>query len=369
MQKRTKTIGLGLASLIALLIMILTAHQFVRSFISDAPIETEPLYTIPVNIRFTLERECCFPPIVYYFTKPDITNKTYPILILCEGSSSKGELGSVFYMHDYFSERIKLLNVGFITIEKWGIDGNQIDDEAFWNHYSRSQRLEDHLKVIRYLEDNPPECWNGKLIFVGVSEGGPLVTQLSTIYPNTLATINWAGAGDWPWADEIWQFFEHWKRNSLWMKLYDAIPRWIPFSSDVPKTRSEFNALVDQIIHNPTPNQWMGGMTYFYHADAFQHPPVEYRKIKSPFLVVMGTEDSNLDSCDQFVQKADQFGVQITYFRVDGMDHYIRNRPDLIDQSFDWLKLQISSEESLECISLKQTIKPGEMLSFLLKEL
>jgi hypothetical protein len=50
----------------------------------------------------------------------------------------------------------------------------------------------------------------------------------------------------------------------------------------------------------------MGGMTYFYHADAFVKESVDYSKIRTPFLVVKGTEDSDIVSCDQFVEKAEK---------------------------------------------------------------
>ncbi|MBA2726896.1 MAG: hypothetical protein H0U49_01820, partial [Parachlamydiaceae bacterium] len=259
-------------------------------------------YNIPPSICFTIDGEENALPIVYYFSNPDTIDRTYPILILCEGSSSKGDVGSVFFIREYFAERIQSLQVGYLTIEKCGVDGNQVDEKVFWEHYSRSQRLKDHLAVIHHLEEHPPQGWNGKLIFIGVSEGGPLVTDLSTMYLNTIATINWVGAGDWGWADELWQFFENWKQNSFWIRLYDTIPRWLPFSSDIPSTRQEFDVLVEHIINNPTPKQSMGGMTYLYHADAFLKPAVNYSKIRSPFLVVKGTADSDIESCDQFVQ-------------------------------------------------------------------
>lgn len=297
-------------------------------------------YNIPPSIRFTLARSGATSPLVYYFSPPDAV-ESYPILFLCEGSSSKGSLKSVFWFREYFSERIQPLHVGYLTVEQWGIDGNEIDEKEFWDHYTRSQRLDDHLRVIKYLEEHPPEGWNGKLIFIGVSEGGPLVTDLSILCPNTLATVNWVGAGDWSWADELWQFFEHWKQDSFWIRLYDAIPRWLPFSSDIPQTRQEYDELVQQIIQNPTPNQWMGGMTYLYHADAFQRLPHDYGNIRAPFLVVEGTEDSTIDSCDQFVQKAREAGAPITYFRIEGMDHWLRKRPDIIDRSFEWLEAQL----------------------------
>lgn len=296
---------------------------------------------IPPSIRFTLEREESFPPIVYYFSPPDTNNKPFPIFIICDGSESKGSERSIFFVRDFFEERVRSLDAGYLAIEKCGIDGNEIDKPEFWSRYTRSQRLKDHIQVIRHLEEHPPAGWNGQFIFAGVSEGGPLVTDLSILCPNTIATINWSGAGDWSWADELWQFFEHWKKNSFWLRIYDSIPRWVPFSSDIPSTRSEFDALVQEIIANPSPDLWMGGMTYLYHADAFQKPPSDYSKIRTPFLVVAGAEDSIIESCDQFVQKSLDAGAPVTYFRVDGMDHYIRKRPDVIDQSFAWVQEQI----------------------------
>ena len=56
-----------------------------------------------------------------------------------------------------------------------------------------------------------------------------------------------------------------------------------------------------------------------------------------------GTADSDIVSCNKFVKEAQEYGVPVTYFRVDGMDHWIRKRPDVIDKSFDWLKEQLIS--------------------------
>ncbi|MBA3239485.1 MAG: hypothetical protein H0T62_14240 [Parachlamydiaceae bacterium] len=316
---------------------ILICFSLLLSFSTSLKAEE---YNIPSSIRFTIEREENALPIVYYFSPPD-TAQDYPILLLCEGSSSKGDVDSVYFIREYFAERIQSFQAGYLTVEKWGVDGNQIDEKEFWGHYTRSQRLEDHLKVIEHLKEHPPTGWNGKFIFIGVSEGGPLVTDLSTMYSNTIATINWVGAGDWGWADELWQFFESWKQRSFWIRLYDSIPRCFPFSWDIPPTRQEFDALVEHIIRNPTPNESMGGMTYLYHADAFLKSPIDYSKIRSPFLVVKGTADSDIASYDQFVHKAIEAGAPITYFRIEGMDHWLRKRPDVIDQSFDWLKIQL----------------------------
>lgn len=166
-----------------------------------------PFYEIPPSSRFTVKREEMeAPEIVYYLTKPKIIS--YAIAILCEGSSMKGLLSSVIPFHRYFLEEFQKWALGVLTIEQWGIDGNTINDDEFWRHYTRTQRLKDHQTVINHLKNEPPEGWNGKLVFLGCSEGGPLVTDLTILYPKeTWATINWVGAGDWSWQEELWDFW------------------------------------------------------------------------------------------------------------------------------------------------------------------
>lgn len=296
-----------------------------------------PEYAIPPSSRFSCPRSGEGPNIVYYFSQPS-QKESFPIAIFCTGSSSEGSLHSVIHLHRYFLQELLDLGLGVLTLEQWGIDGTQIHEKEFFAHYTRSQRLKDHMDLIQYLEQHPPLGWDGRFVFIGVSEGGPLVTELTTLCPNTIATINWSGAGDWAWADELWQFFQHWKQKSWLVWMYDLIPRCLPFSSDVPHSRSEYDTLVQNIIANPTSDKWMGGMTYLYHADAFLTPRLDYTKLKSPFLVVSGTEDSNIASSDQFVEQAKEAGAPITYFRIEGMDHYIRHRPDVIEESFTWLQ-------------------------------
>ncbi len=309
--------------------------------------ECMPVHSSEVSypLHCTLARGEDEEPIVYHFSTPDTRDHSYPILVLCDGSESKGKESSILIVRDFFAEDVSKLHVGYLTLEKWGIDHNRVDTTTFWHHYTRSQRLIDHLAVIHYFEQNPPVGWNGQWIFVGVSEGGPLVLDLSIACPNTIATINWSGAGDDSWADELWQFFEHWKAHSFWLRILYKLPKWVPFSFGIPHSRAEFDALVQEIIANPSPELWMGGLTYLYHADAFLKPPIDYTKLKTPLLVVAGTEDSIIDSCDRFVQKAEQAGAPITYFRVHGMDHYIRKRPDIIEQSFQWLQQQMTERE------------------------
>lgn len=99
--------------------------------------------------------------------------------------------------------------------------------------------------------------------------------------------------------------------------------------------------MMDSIIGNPNSDQDFFGMTYKYHADALNYPQPLYHRIKTPFLVITGALDSLIQSSDDFVEKAREAGVEVTYMRIHDMDHYVRKRPDIIAKSFEWLGKQL----------------------------
>lgn len=89
----------------------------------------------------------------------------------------------------------------------------------------------------------------------------------------------------------------------------------------------------------------------FFFDNISLYPKIGYEKIHTekihtPFLVVSGTEDTIIQSSDAFVEKARNSGANVTYLRVEGMDHYVRKRPDIIDQSFEWLRSQLKGTSS-----------------------
>lgn len=305
-----------------------------------------PTYNIPSSSRFTTKRSNTdTSDIVYYITTPP--QPSFPITILCGGSSSRNDITSIIHFHRYFLQEFLDLGIAVLTIEQQGVDGDIINTDEFIEHYTRSERLFDHQKVIDHLKVNPLKGWNGKLILLGVSEGGPIVTTLTTAYSDiTIATINWSGAQGWSWRDELWVFMENLEKSIPWyFKFRMMLPKWMPFSVDfyLPHSREEFDCIMDETIYSPIIEKEFMGMTYKYHADALKnYPRPDYSKIKTPFLVVAGEQDTIIHSCDLFVQKAKNAGASITYLRIQDMDHYIRERPDVIVQSFEWLQKHIS---------------------------
>jgi len=166
------------------------------------------------------------------------------------------------------------------------------------------------------------------------SEGGPLVLSLTLAYPNeTLATVNWAGAGDGSWPDQLWDFFYH----DSWMM-------WLIGIYEMPWFSYGLDKKFDEIKQNPSPEKWFCGMTYRYHADVFveEERNRSYTTIRTPLLVVTGTNDTIINKSDVFVCKAQDAGVPITYYRVDGMGHgVIDPKFDMIKKTLEWIKDQL----------------------------
>ncbi|MGB1230518.1 MAG: alpha/beta hydrolase family protein [Holosporaceae bacterium] len=303
-------------------------------------------YAIPKSSTFSVPRsQKDAPDLTYYLSKPK-QHKAYPIVLFCSGSELRKSVSSVIHVHRYFLKEFLDLGVALITLEQWGVKGTQVHADEFMHHYTRTQRLLDHKTLINHLLSHPPEGWNGQFIFVGVSEGGPIVTALTTMYPDkTLATINWCGTSGWNWREELWAFLNNMRDQMLasvpWpIRLRSYLPSWVPYSVNLhlPETRPEYDQIMDQTMAAPTPTKEFVGMTYMYHADALSWPITDYTQIKSPYLAVAGARDFLIDSSDSFVKRARRAGVPITYLRVKDMDHYVRKRPDIIKKSLEWLE-------------------------------
>jgi hypothetical protein len=56
-------------------------------------------------------------------------------------------------------------------------------------------------------------------------------------------------------------------------------------------------------------------------------------------LVLCGTKDSLIPSCDDFAKKSQVASEPITYWRIEGMEHRIsQNKQNIIPKSFEWLR-------------------------------
>ena len=315
----------------------ITPHKFTDEEMGSGG----PKYTAPEGSKHYVKRsETAAPEILFYYNRPQ--KNSFPIAFFCTGSSQKNRIYSSLHAHRHVLQECLDSGCALITLEQRGVDDRTINIDEFWNNYTRTERLIDHQLVIKSLVDNPPAGWNRKFIFIGCSEGGPLVEQLTELYSDlTIATISWSGAGALSWRDELWIYLEpYWEHVPWFIRLGWYLPRSVAeyFNIYAPKNRREYDQLMDEIIKNPTFKKEFCWMTYAYHADALTWPEIDYIKLKTPYLVVSGALDSFIASSDLFVEKAQQHHVPVTYVRVEDMDHYIRCRPDIIAKSFDWLR-------------------------------
>jgi hypothetical protein len=318
----------------------ITSHKFTDEEMGSGG----PKYTAPEGSKHYAKRSTtAAPKILFYYNRPQ--KNSFPIAFFCTGSSSKNGIYSALQLHRYFLQECLDSNCALITLEQRGVNDQTINVDEFWANYTRTQRLIDHQLVIKSLVDNPPAGWNGKFIFIGCSEGGPLVEQLTELYSDaTVATISWSGcSGALSWRDELWTYMMPGGSETVFpwfIKLGWYLPRCVAeyFNIFCPKNRAAFDQIMDEIIKNPTFKKDFCGKTYAYQADALTWPKIDYTKLKTPYLVVSGARDIFVNSSDFFVEKAKEHHIPVTYFRVEDMDHFVLRRPDIVEKSFNWLR-------------------------------
>lgn len=146
--------------------------------------------------------------IVYYLETPKNCTH-YPLILAIEGSYDH-EIGpqSVLRLHTKLNPLLVQTGFGLITMERRGVDQNQINTTLFHQYNTPSQRLSDHTLLVDHLRKNPPKNWNGQLVIFGGSEGGSIAIKLShSVKPSACVVL--VGCGDQPFKEYIWNIFNH----------------------------------------------------------------------------------------------------------------------------------------------------------------
>ncbi len=322
------------------------ATSITPHYLSDEECDNPPS-VVSISPESKFEVESSSGKVTCYLSKQNV-KELYPIAIVCTGSSSREHAISAIHIHRHFLGYFLERGIAVLTIDQFGIDHKSLDIESFMQHYTRSNRLHDHTRVIDELKRNPPPSWNGKFIFLGVSEGGPLVTSLTTLYSeDTLATLNFSGAPGFSWREELWLFITNMKQNLPWyikplmrIKPLICILNRTPLIRYFPHfiTRETYDGIMNNSLRNPTTekSKEFMGMTPMYHQDSLTYPPPDYLKIKTPFLVVAGMKDGIFPSCEKFVTEGQKNGAPVDSMFIPDMGHIVRNRLDVIEGAFKW---------------------------------
>lgn len=249
--------------------------------------------------------------LISYFDLPDHC-KSYPLLIALEGSTVQEDgPTSVLRLQKTLRDSYLKEKIGLIMMERRGADEKQIDVARFHASNTPSQRLSDHEELVKYLRNNPPKSWNGKLYILGGSEGGPIAIKLaSRVKPN--ACIALIGCGDQTFKEYIWNHMLTRVQNKEFEPLFP--------------TRDAFEEHVKMMKEDPDPNKWWYGQTFRYWADALdQSEWREALKLECPFLIVAGSNDIEVSSTDRLVEKLKSNRRNVTYLRIEGMGHDVLN--------------------------------------------
>ncbi len=282
---------------------------------------TQVLTAAPTRNEFEIEGN----RLTYYLECPSVTD-SYPLMLVLEGSFVE-ELGpqSILRLHDALGQSLLDSGLGMMTMERRGVDGTHIDIDLFHRFNTPSQRLSDHLQLIELLKAHPPPNWNGKLIILGGSEGGPVAIKLANA-TNPAAIIALVGCGDQTFAEYFWQVLQ-------------TISPEDKRSAALPEDRVSYEARIEMMKANPDPTRFWAGQSFLYWADALgQSEYREFLGLKCPAFVVTGSEDIGCDSTDGLIAMARESGKDVTYLRIEGMGHDVLDPQwEVLPQILKWI--------------------------------
>lgn len=130
----------------------------------------------------------------------EVPNKdNFPVLVAIHGSVCDSSW-SLFQG----LQRTMLANgIGIATIEKYGLSETTIDcPQSYLQNNTIPQRIHDHLQVVKLFRNNL-RGWNGKIAWVGGSEGGQVASLVAPLVPETSAVVMLAAGGGLTMAEEL----------------------------------------------------------------------------------------------------------------------------------------------------------------------
>jgi len=175
--------------------------------------------------------------------------------------------------------------------------------------------LSDHLHLIEHIRENRPAGWNGKLIIIGGSEGGPIAINLAR-RTNPDACVAIVGCGDQTFQEYIWNVIQAISSSMSWWQ------RFLFWWHSIPTDRAGYNKQCEKMKKDPDHKKWWFGQTFRYWADALDQCEMDdFLTLSCPCLVVAGTNDVESEATDRIIQMAKNKNKDVTYLCVEGMGH------------------------------------------------
>ncbi len=139
----------------------------------------------------------------FYMNSPSVSG-VYPIVFLVHGSACT----SSYEMFEQSSPEFLEQGFGVVVLEKYGLDQNTVVcPKAYLENNTVPSRVNDHLLVSSYIR-NHIKKWNGKLLWLGGSEGGEVSALAAPLVSETSMLVMLASGGGLAMYQELPIVFE-----------------------------------------------------------------------------------------------------------------------------------------------------------------
>ncbi|WP_397538426.1 alpha/beta fold hydrolase [Rummeliibacillus pycnus] len=243
--------------------------------------------------------------------KPTKNEKSYPVAIIISGSGATDKDGNTAGMGK--NDSLKMLAEGLadkgiasIRYDKRGVGENTslIKKEE---DLSIEQYVDDVLKIVAYIKSNQQFK---EIYIIGHSEGS-LIGMLAARNADIASFISLAGAGR-PADKLLLEQLEGQLPPALMTETKDVITS-LKNGKTVQNVSTELQALFRPSVQ-PYLMSWMK-----------YDPSKSIQNVKSPVLIIQGTNDLQVSKKDAQALKAEKNEAKLVY--IDGMNHVLKNAP------------------------------------------
>lgn len=260
-----------------------------------------------------------------YFAELPELEMNYPIVLAVDGSFGQDRgPHSVLGFHERVAQVFAQSEVGIVTMERFGVNRDYIDKQRFHEKNTPSYRLGHYIDFIDYLNECPPKGWNGKLVILGISEGGPIAIRLADkVKPSALIVL--VGCGNQTFKEYIWKILvsmpEEYQQSCF------------PDIADYTSLQDAYAEQIQLMKKNPDPFLFWFGQSYLYWSDALDlREDQEFLNLKCPILTVTGSQDVECSSTEELIKRAKEQAQDVSYFKVEGAGHRVLDPEWAIDQ-------------------------------------
>jgi dienelactone hydrolase len=276
----------------------------------------------------------------------------FPIVVIIQGSTCDSSWNLFQQTKGYFVS----YGIGVVSVEKYGLNESTKDcPQSYLQNNTIQQRISDHLMFVNFLRNNL-KGWNGKIVWVGGSEGGQVGSLVAPLVSETAAVAMLASGGGMTMAEELPLVFAK------------MLKRKGSNSSQIAKQIKDINNSYREIKLNPTWKiEWLSDgkkarNTYkYWNSILWIKALSELEKLQIPIYIAHGTEDTS-SAYESSKLIADRFillGKQnLTFKTYIGLEHNfsdlngVSHQQEVLTSTINWiiniLKTHSFSKEQLK---------------------